>query len=112
MQNNLLIPFFCCTFAGESQNNFIMNLKNIMYGAIILLSVVLAVCAISITSAYCRSKKTATVEIDYGNFTYREPVDGTYDAACKFHKLGYDYQRAEERVDKNEQMRYELENRR
>lgn len=88
-----------------------MNLKTIMYGATTLLSIVLTVCAISITSAYCRSKKTATVEIDYGSFVYREPVDGTYDAAYKFHKLGYDYQRAEERVDKSEQMRYELEHR-
>ena len=89
-----------------------MNMKNIMYGAASVLAIVLTICAISITSAYCRSKKTATVEIDYGSFIYREPVDGTYDAAYKFHKLVYDYQRAEERVDKSEQMRYELENRR
>lgn len=88
-----------------------MNLKNIMYGAASILFVALTICAISITIAYCRSKKTATVEIDYGSFIYREPVDGTYEAAYKFHKLGYNYQRAEERVTESERLRDELENR-
>ena len=59
----------------------IMNLKNIMYGAIILLSVVLAVCAISMTSAYCRSKMKLNESMEREIVFYRAIVGAVEGAA-------------------------------
>lgn len=86
-----------------------MNLKNVMYGTISLFFLVASLCAVSIACTYSSSKRT--VEIDYGGIIYRESVSSTYEAARLFHKMGYDYQRAEEKVDETEQRRYRLENR-
>lgn len=84
-----------------------MNLKNVMYGAISFFFIIASFCAISIANTY--SKNREVVEIDYGHFVYKAPVGSAYEAASLFHKMGYDYQRAEERVDKAELLRYEAE---
>lgn len=61
-------------------------MKNILYGAICVLCVILAICAIVTTTSYCKNNKPKT-KINLNYITYEANVDSPEEAVDLFYEL-------------------------